>query len=199
MNDATRKMIQVEGLESRTLMSFGGFGGFPRFIPQPPSDAVKADLATIKTDQQKLATDHQTLAPTLEADRQAIADAIKALDTQLTPLRDELKKDAQTWRMTLLADLKAFATDRGDADKLAADRAKLKADQTAARTELQSDAKAIRDLIDNNTAVKDARAKLATDSKPITDDLAKLRADYEQLAKDVRAQRDGSGTTTTTA
>jgi len=42
-------------------------------------------------------------------------------------------------------------------------------------------------------------AKLATDSKPITDDLAKLRADYEQLAKDVRAQRDGSGTTTTTA
>src|SRR5690349_15847116 len=141
MSNVTRNLVQVEGLESRTLMSFGGFGGLPRHIPQPPSDAVKADLATIRTDQQKLAADRQALAPTLRADRQAIADAIKALDAQLTPLRDELKKDTQTWRTTLLADLKAFGADRGDADKLAADRAKLKADQAAARTELQSDAK----------------------------------------------------------
>ena len=86
--------------------------------------------------------------------------------------------------------------DKGDATKVQADLTKLKADQTAARTEIQGDFKAIQDLITNDPAVKAAREKLTTDAKPITDDLAKLQADFQQLAKDIKAQHDGTGGTT---
>jgi chromosome segregation ATPase len=189
-----RSATLIDTLESRTLLN-GSFGGFHFFQPPPLSDAVKADLATIKTDQAKLAADRTALAPTIEADRQAIEDAIKALNTTLQPLRDELQKDATTWRTTLQADFKTLLADRGDRTKVTADLAKLKADQTAARTEITGDYKAIQDAITNDPTVKAARDKLTTDAKPITDDLAKLQADYQQLAKDFRAQFGGTGGT----
>jgi chromosome segregation ATPase len=182
----------IDTLESRTLLSGTGFQ-FP--APPPLSDAVKADLATIRADQQKLAADRTALAPTLQADRQAIEDAIKALDATLQPLRDELRKDISSWQTTLQSDFKTLLADRGDRTKAQADLAKLRADQTAARTEITGDLKAIQDAINNDTTVKAARDKLTADAKPITDDLAKLQADFQQLAADLKAQREGSGGT----
>ena len=180
----------IEPLESRQLLSGSdlGLGGW-LFHHLPASDAaVKADLAKIKTDQQRLLTDEKALARTLQADRQAIQTAIKALAPKLTPLQATLKNDIAKWQATIFADFKAIGADRGNATKETADHAKLKADLTAAATAIKADQTAIQNLINKDPGVIAARAKLTTDSKPITTDKATLAADFTQLQKDLKAQ-----------
>ena len=96
---------------------------------------------------------------------------------------------------TLLTDFRTLFADKGDATKVQADLAKLKADQIVVCVGVVGDIKVIQDLITNNATVKAARDKLTTDAKPISDDLAKLQADYQQLAADLKAQREGTGGT----
>jgi len=192
--------VFIDTLESRRLLShgphgfFGGFG-FHLHIPDNPSAAVQADLDKIKTDQAKLKTDATALKDTLKADRTAINNAINALSGQLDPLRTELKNDADSWHDVLSADRAAIKADRdaGNTDQLATDQAKLKADRTAANAELKTDGDAIRAVIDADPATQAARDKLKTDSQPITDDMATLKADFTQLKADIDAQNGGSG------
>jgi chromosome segregation ATPase len=191
--------VFIDTLESRRLLShgphgfFGGFG-FRLHIPDNPSAAVQADLDKINTDKAKLKTDTAALKDTLKTDRTAINDAINALSTQLEPLRTELKSDADSWHDVLSADRAAIKADRdaGNTDQLATDQAKLKADRAAANAELKTDGDAIRAVIDADPDVQAAREKFKTDSQPITDDIATLKTDFQQLKTDIDAQNGGS-------
>src|SRR5438552_8465820 len=122
-------VFQVDGLESRRLLSgygfhggfghFGGlFGGHEHGGDASSDPTVAADLQKIKDDRQKLETDRQTLAPTLKADAQAIHDAIDGLDSTLAPLKQTLKDDAGKWRDTIKTDFQTLYADRGDDTKV---------------------------------------------------------------------------------
>lgn len=193
MQQATATPAMIDGLESRTLLH-GGFGGHVH-IPNPPSAAVQADLDKIKADRAKLATDSKALRSTLRADQKAVRAAIAALDTQLAPLRATLKADAKAAFSTIRIDLKQLRADRRAGLDTTADKAKLEADQAAAKAKLQADRDAIQAIIDADKGVQAAKAKLTTDSKPITNDKLALAADLKQLKTDIAAQK---GTTTTT-
>jgi len=180
----------IEPLESRQLLSGSdlGLGGWLLNHLPSPDAAVKADLAKIKTDQAKLLADEKALLPTLQADRQAIDAAIKAMAPKLAPLQTTLKNDITKWQTTIFSDFTAIRTDRGNATKETADLAKLKADLTSAATALKADRTAITNLISNDPGVIAANTKLANDSKTLTADKATLAADYTQLQKDLKAQ-----------
>jgi hypothetical protein len=113
-------------------------------------------------------------------------------------LRATLKTDTKAAFSTIRIDLKKLRADRRHHLDTTADKAKLEADQAAAKTKLQADRDAIQAILDADPAVQAARSKLTTDSKPITDDQAALKADLDQLKTDIAAQK-GTTTTTTTA
>ena len=181
--------LRVEELDGRALPSGFGFGGFFSHL----SPAVQADLAQLRTDTQQLRTDLTTLAPTLQADRQAIAAAIQEAvqnNPEVQAAKDELQADRATWQTTLQADRAAIAAATDPAARTAA-ITQFRTDLSSAFQELNADRKvvtaAIKTAISSDPDVVAAKAQLQTDLAPIQADRAAIQADLSQLRADLHA------------
>jgi chromosome segregation ATPase len=181
--------LRVEELDGRALPSGFGFGGlFSHLGP-----AVQADLAQLRTDTQQLRTDLTTLAPTLQADRQAIATAVQNAvqnNPDVQSAKDELQNDRQTWQTTLQTDRAAIASATDPTARKAA-ITQFRTDLSSAFQELKSDRAAVTDAsksaISSDPDVLAAKAQLQTDLAPIVADRAAIQADLTQLQTDLRA------------
>lgn len=181
--------LGVEELDGRALPSGFGFGGFFSQL----SPAVQADLAQLRTDTHQLRTDLTTLAPTLQADRQAIATAIQGAvqnSPDVQSAKDELQDDRQTWQTTLQADRAAITAATDPAARTAA-ITQFRTDVSSAFQELKTDRAAVTDAIksaiSSDPDVQAAKAQLQTDLAPILADRAAIQADMTQLQTDLRA------------
>jgi chromosome segregation ATPase len=148
------------------------------------TDALQAKLTPLR---EKLAADQAECAATLQADRKAIHDVYDAFQSKIQ------------------ADLEAVHAAGTDPAKrhaalaqLEADRAALRAalaplmktlhDDTAECTALlNADRQAIADVLHSDTAVRQAREKLAADHRACAE---KLAADYHQLQADLQKLRE---------
>ena len=151
-----------------------------------PSAAVTADIAKIVTDQQKLRADSTSLHATLDTDRQAIQAAIAA-STSIQAAKQTLNADQTSWLATQQKDWASIRNAADSATRQTA-MAQYQTDRMAAQKSLEADELAIQTAITNDPAVQAAKAKLQTDSQPITADQAALQADQTQLQKDLAGQ-----------
>jgi len=192
MKRSKQRTLVVDELETRSLLSgfHSGFGLGGHGVPTTPSPAVQADLAKIQQDQQQLQTDLTSLAPTLQADWQAIQTAITN-STTVQAAKQTLTADQAAFRSTLQADWQAIGS-ATDATTRSAAFTKLKSDLSSGITVIQTDLKAIQTAITNDPTVQAAKQKLQTDAQPIINDQATLQADYTQLRKDQQAQSSGA-------
>jgi len=182
--------LRVEQLDGRALPSgFGSWGGFLSHL----SPAIQADLAQLRTDTQQLQTDLIALAPTLNADRQAITTAIQDAvqnDPDIQAAKDELKADKASWQTTLQADRATLAAATDPTARKAA-LTQLRTDLTSAFQDLNSDRQAvtaaIKTAISSDPDVWAAKDQLRTDLAPIVADKAAIQADLTQLRIDIRA------------
>ena len=195
MMSRKRLRISIDQLESRALLSGFGHhhpgGGFLPFLS--PSPAVQADLAKIQQDEQTLHTEAQSLAPTLQADWQAIQTAIQN-STTVQAAKQTLSTDQTAFYTTIKADWQTFVS---ATDTTARTNAlnQLRTDWTNGLTLIRTDLQNVQSAINADPAVQAARQKLQADAAPLTADQATLQADFAQLRTDLQAQ---AGTNTST-
>jgi chromosome segregation ATPase len=186
----------LEELGDRWLPSgFGGFGhwsGFGHFGGNL-SPAVKADLAQLHTDEQKLQTDLATLAPTLQTDRQALQTAIQTAyqnNTDVQSAQATLTADRTKWKAALKGDWQAILSATDSAMRATA-FAQLRTDVAAAAKAIGADVTALHAAIQADPGVQTDTATLQKDLTPITDDKAAIQADLVQLKADLHAGNSG--------
>jgi hypothetical protein len=213
----TARFMMIDALESRTLLT------------GTPNPLVVADTIQLQADTAKLKADTAQCAALLKADKAAVDAATRALNSVLEPRKGKLKIDEATWTKTLkadaaaitaaenaarpkiTADLKKIAADKAGSEQLAADKAKLEADQAyvksvmdplrakymsdtdAMKTALAADHAAI-DAVDAS-AIAAAKLKLQGDSKEcealLKSDNAAIKYDQEKLKKDTKETGGG--------
>ena len=160
------------------------------YAPGAGYEQSAADLAAIKTDQAAaLPPALKTTEPTLIADGKAIAAALKTARASVpAALTTQLKTDSGT----VTTDLKTLFNDymtKATAAKITADKAALKAAETA----VGNDLKAIQTSINTNAGVVAAEAKLKADSATVTADEATLQAAYKKLFTDLKNHASSCG------
>lgn len=159
--------IVVEGLESRTMLSAAPPTCHIKLPPPPLDPVIQADINQIATLKAQLKTDEQAWGTVLKADRQAIADAIKALDATLAPFRQKLAEDKAASQAVINTDVAAIRTVMENYKPI-----------------LEADVKAIWAAKGDPTAQAAAKAQLAADRQKMNDELAPL---YAQLKTDKEA------------
>ena len=175
-----------------------GSDGVAHVKPDFTDPIIVADIAQIKEDEQAYHDKFDELRDTLKADRQAVVEAVKALDDQIKPLVEKYKSDALGFGQTLLADSKAVFEARraGDVDAATTATQKYKTDLAEARTALKADSTAVKTLISQDPAVIAAKAKFDDDAAPLKEIMVTIKADYAQLRTDLAAQQSVTDPTT---